>query len=346
MLRLLSALIPALVSAFRSRRDLVLENLALRQQFSTLASRRLPSLSSADRAFWVALRLLWPGWRRVLVIVQPDTVVRWHRAGFRAYWRWLSRKRIRGGRPPLAREVRDLIRRMATETFWGAPRIHGELLHLGFQVSERGVARYLRSLRPWPKPVQSWKAFLENHRHGIAAMDIFTVPTATFRVLHVLFVIRHGRRSLARLGVTASPTAAWVIQQLREAFPFETAPKHLFFDRAATFSTEVISVIRSMGIEPLRTAFRCPWQDGIAERFVATVRRELLDHVIVLNERHLQHLLSEFVAYYQVDRTHLALGKDSPVGRPVEPQPGATATVIALPRVGGLHRRYAWRRAA
>jgi putative transposase len=187
MLRLLSALVPAFVSAFRSRRDLALENLALRQQLSTLASRQRPSLSSADRAFWVALRHLWSGWRRVLVIVQPDTVVRWHRAGFRLYWARLSRRTRPPGRPPLPSEVRSLIRRMASENDWGAPRIHGELVHLGFQVSERSVARYLRSLRPWPKPVQSWKSFLENHRHGIAAMDFFTVPTATFRVLHCGF---------------------------------------------------------------------------------------------------------------------------------------------------------------
>jgi len=234
---------------------------------------------------------------------------------------------------------------MARENGWGAPRIHGELLRLGIDASERSVSRYLRDLPGRSKPSQGWTAFLTNHRHGIAAMDFFTVPTAAFRVLYVLFVIGHWRRSLAWFGVTRSPTAAWVIQQLREAFPFENAPSHLLFDRSRSFGREVASALRAMGIAPVRTGFRCPWQKGVAERIVATVRRELLDHVIVLNEYHLRSI-SEFVAYYHVDRTHLALDKDAPAGRPIELRPCSTARVAGLPRVGGLHRRYTWSRAA
>jgi len=221
MLRLLIALLPTLHAALRSRRDLVIENMALRQQLATLASRRHPVIRRADRLFWILLRRLWSGWADSLAIVQPDTVVRWHRAGFRIYWNWLSRRGVRSGRPPLPREVRALIRRMATENSWGAPRIHGELLRLGFEVSERSVSRYLRALPRAPRAGQTWTNFLRNHRDGIAAMDFFSVPTVTFRVLQVLLVIRHGRRDVARCAVTAIPTAAWVAQQLREAFPFD-----------------------------------------------------------------------------------------------------------------------------
>jgi putative transposase len=228
----------------------------------------------------------------------------------------------------------------------GAPRIHGELLRLGFNVSERSVSRYLRALPRAPRAGQTWKTFLRNHRDGIAAMDFFSVPTVTFRVLQVLLVIRHGRRDVARCAVTTTPTAAWVAQQLREAFPFDSAPRFTIFDRGAIFSAAVTAALRSLLMEPTRTSYRSPWQNGVAERFVATVRRELLDRVIVLNERHLECLVESFIDYYHHDRTHLGLDKDTPLGRPVEPRPLVPATVVGLPRVGGLYRRYAWRRAA
>jgi len=207
MLRLLVALLPTLRSALRTRRDLVVENLALRQQLATLAGRRHPVIRPADRLFWILLRRLWSGWAESLAIVRPDTVVRWHRAGFRVYWNWLSRRGGRSGRPSLPHEVRALIRRMATENHWGAPRIHGELLRLGIQLSERSVSRYLRSLPRAPRAEQTWKTFLRNHRDGIAAMDFFSVRTVTSRVLQVLLVIGHGRRVVARCAVAANPTA-------------------------------------------------------------------------------------------------------------------------------------------
>ncbi len=347
MLRLLVALLPTLRSAMRSRRDLVIDNLALRQQLSTFASRQHPDIRPADRAFWILLRRSWSGWAASLAIVEPDTVVRWHRAGFRIYWNWLSRRAKRSGRPPLPREVRALIRRMVTENSWGAPSIHGELLCLGFEVSERSVSRYLRSLPRTPRAGQTWTTFLRNHRDGIAAMDFFSVPTVTFRALHVLFIIRHGRREVARCAVTTSPTAAWVAQQLRDAFPFESAPRFMIFDRGATFTDGVLATLRSLQVEPTRKSYRSPWQNGVAERFVATVRRELLDHVIVLNEHHLRRLLDSFIDHYNQDRTHLGLSKDTPLGRSVEHRPpGSTSNVVSLPRVGGLHHRYAWRQAA
>jgi transposase InsO family protein len=188
--------------------------------------------------------------------------------------------------------------------------------------------------------------FLRNHRVGIAAMDFFTVPTAMFRVPHVFLVILHGRRNVVRCAVTTSPTAAWVAQQLREAVPFESAPRFMIFDRDATFSAGLTSTIRSMFMEPTRTSYQSPWQNGVAERFVGTVRRELLDHVIVLNERHLRQLSKSFVTYYNEDRTHIGVGKDSPSGRLAEQKPGLASNLVSLPRVGGLHHRYAWRQAA
>jgi transposase InsO family protein len=177
-------------------------------------------------------------------------------------------------------------------------------------------------------------------------MDFFTVHTAMFRVLHVFLVIRPGRRDVLHCAVTTTPTAAWVAQQLRETFPFESAPRFMIFDRDAIFSAGLTATIRSMLMEPKRTSFQSPWQNGVAERLVGTVRQELLDHVIVLNERHLRQLIGSFVAYYNADRTHLGVGKDSPSGRPVEQRPCVTSNVVNLPRVGGLHRRYAWRQAA
>jgi putative transposase len=346
MLRLLVALLPTLRSAMRSRRDLVVENLALRQQLATLSARRHPHIRPADRLFWIVLRRLWSGWAETLTIVRPDTVAGWHRAGFRIYWNWLSRRGERSGRPPLPREVRALIRRMATENPWGAPRIHGELLRLGFDVSERSVSRYLRSLPGTPRANPTWTTFLRNHRNGIAAMDFFTVPTAMFRVLHVFLVIRHGRRDVVRCTVTTSPTAAWVAQQLREAFPFDSAPRFMIFDRDAIFSAGVTATLRSMQTEPTRTGHRSPWQNAVAERFIGTVRQELLNHVIILNEHHLRRLLESFISYYNLDRTHLGVRKDAPYGRPVERRPSATSNVVSLPRVGDLHHRYAWRQAA
>ena len=234
-----------------------------------------------------------------------------------------------------------MIRRMAAENpTWGAPRIHGELRMLGFDVSERTVSRYMprRSLRP--ETVQRWLVFLRNHRDAVAAMDFFVVPMVTFRVLYVWFMLEHGRRRLLRFAVTDHPAASWVIQQLREAFPFESAPRHLIFDRDSTFSASVVSAVKAFGIKPARISYRSPWQNGVAERWIGSVRRELLDHIVVLGERHLRRLLGEYVAYYHDDRTHLGLEKATPAGRPVERRPDGEANIVARARVGGLHQRY------
>jgi transposase InsO family protein len=300
MLRLLRLLSIVPVCCFRSRCDLLLENLALRQQLTVL--RRLhprPRIAPSDRLFWVMLRRLWPGWKHALILVQPETVVRWHRAGFKLYWTWLSRHQTRVGRRCISMELRKLLFRMAAENpTWGAPRIHGELKMLGIDISERTVLRWMRKVPRSPEPAKRWATFLRNHREAIAAMDFFTVPTLTFGVLYCFFVIEHDRRRILHCNVTRHPSSAWVVQQLREAFPYDSAPKFLIFDRGANFNEEVIDTVKSFGIQPKRTSFRSPWQNGVAERWVGSCRRDLLDQVIVVNERHLKRLMSEYVRYY------------------------------------------------
>jgi transposase InsO family protein len=284
---------------------------------------------------------LWAGWRRALILVQPETVVRWHRAGFKLYWTWISRHRIRVGRKCVSRELRELIFRMVTEnSTWGAPRIHGELQMLGFDLSERTVLRWMKKAPRNPEPAKRWAAFLTNHREAITAMDFFTVPTLTFGVLYCFFVLAHGRRRILHCNVTKPPTSAWVAQQLREAFPFDSAPKFLIFDRGSNFNEEVIDAIGSFGIKPKRTSFQSPWQNGVAERWVGNCRRDLLNHVVVLNERHQKRLMSEYLRYYHEDRTHLGLAKGTPVGREAQQNPNVGCKVVSTPRLGGLHHRY------
>jgi transposase InsO family protein len=302
-------------------------------------------LNSFDRFFWTTLHRIWSRWTDVLVLVKPETVVGWHRQGFRLYWRWRSRPR--GGRPKITEEIRGLIRCMAEENQdWGAPKIHGELQKLGFVVSERSVARYLRRIRRRGDPGKRWLAFLQNHREVIAAFDFFTVPTVTFKLLYCIFVIEHGRRRILHFNITPHPTAEWVVQQLREAFP-EAAPyRHVILDRDTKFDTDVITFLKATGLKPKRTSVQAPWQNGIAERFVGSCRREILDHVIALNQQHLRRLIRDYVSYYHLDRIHDSLEKDTPNRRPVEQKPAANATVISNARLGGLHHRYGWREAA
>ena len=269
-------------------------------------------------------------------IVKPETVIGWHRKGFRRFW---TRKSRRGkpGRPPVSSEFRGLIRRMSRENpLWGAPRIHGELRMLGFEVSEAAVSKYMPR-HPKP-PSQTWRTFLENHVGCLASTDFFVVPTATFSLLFVLVVLRHERRRIVHIGTTAHPTAAWVAQQIREAFPWETAPRYMIRDRDRVYGIAFRSRIKAMGIEEVVTAPRSPWQSPYVERVIGSIRRECLDHVIVLNERHLRAILLSYIDYYQRSRTHLALGKDTPERRSV--QPAGAGKIVAFPQVGGLHHRY------
>src|SRR5215471_19276173 len=242
------------------------------------------SENALDRLFWTTLSRCWPRWTDVLEIVKSKTVVGWHRAGFRLYWRWHSRGR--GGWPKVTAEIRALIRQMAEENAgWGAPKIHGELLKLGLVVCERTVARYLRRIRRRGNPSQSWLAFLENHREVIVAFDFFTVPSVTFRLLYGFFVIEHGRRKILHFNVTRHATAEWVVQQLREALPEAGPYRYAIFDRDSKYDADVITFLKATGLQAKQTSVQAPWQNGVAERWVGSCRREILDHVIPLNRK-------------------------------------------------------------
>ena len=336
MLHLLYALLATARSSLKSHRELSLENLALRQQLAILkrATKR-PKLTNADRAFWVALSRLWTGWQHALMLVKPETVIRWHRKSFKLYWTWKSRSR--GGRPRIDAEIRTLIGRMARENpTWGAPRIHGELLKLGFDVSEATVSRYMpRRRKP---PSQTWRSFLRNHAQDLVSIDFFVVPTATFRTLYVFLVLEHKRRHIVHFNVADGPSAQWTGQQLVNAFPYDPAPKHLIRDRDKIYGAAFVRRVRSMGIDQVLTAPRSPWQNPHCERVIGTLRRECLDHVIVLGEQHLRRILRRYLKYYHCSRTHLALDKDAP--EPRERESIDQGRVIAFPMVGGLHHRY------
>jgi putative transposase len=343
MLALLLDLLVSLRSACRTRAELALENLTLRQQLASLhrASPR-PRLRLADRAFWVGISQIWSGWADSLVIVKPETVVRWHRAGFRLFWRWKSRSRT-PARDDTSPEVKQLIRRMAEANVgWGAPRIHGEMLKLGIEISERRVSRFMPR-KPRKPPSQTWRRFLDNHLGSLASIDFFTVPTATFRVLFVFLVLVHNRRRVVHFNVTEHPSALWTAQQVVEAFPEDTAPKHTVRDRDGIYGEAFCRRVKGVGIEEVVTAPQSPWQNAYAERLVGSVRRECLNHVIVLGEKHLRRILIAYLSYYHKSRTHLSLGKDAPEPRAV--QPPAMGEIAELPEVGGLHHRYE-RRAA
>ena len=332
-------LVSAILRLFRGRRTLLLENLALRQQLAALKRKHpRPRLAAFDKLFWVLARRFWCGWKQALLIVSPETVVRWHRSGCALYWRVISKTQRVFGRKRISQEIRDLIFRMVAENLaWGAPRIHGELLMLGFDISERTISRWMRRAPRDPEPAKRWLAFLRNHREAIAAMDFFTVPTITFRVLYCFFVISHDRRRVLHFNVTPHPSSTWIVQQLREAFPDQSAPRFLIFDRDAKYGLEVPTAVRSMAIRPVRTSIQSPGQNGVVERWVESCRRDLLDHVIATSERHLKRLLSDYVRYYHEDRTHLGLNKQTPSGRVRSMDWGA---VVCRARLGGLHHRY------
>ena len=329
-----------LACRFRSRALLELEVIALRHQLAVLRRQRpgRTRLSSVDRFIWVWLYRVWPRCLNVIVLVKPATVIQWHRQGFRLYWRWRSKS----GRPLVDREVRDLIRKMSNANpLWGAPRIHGELLKLGIGVSQATVGKYMVRRPGTPSP--TWRSFLRNQAIGIAAIDMFVVPSATFRLLFVMLILAHDRRKVVRFDVTQHPTAGWLSRQVTEAFPWGTAPRYLLRDRDASYGSLFSNRVETMGITEVITAPRSPWQNAYVERVIGSIRRECLDHVVIFSERHLRRVLSSYFDYYHRTRTHLSLDKDCPDSRPV--QPPASGNVIAFRQVGGLHQRYE-RRAA
>jgi putative transposase len=330
-----------MVVAFRERRDLALENLALRQQLGVLKRKGVPRLKRKDRIFWVVLSRIWSHWREALHLIKADTVVGWQRQGFRIYWARISYRKSEG-RHRVSSEVRALIKKMSqANPFWGAPRIHGELLKLGIEISERTVSRLLPKDRK--PPSQSWRAFLNNHFSDLVSIDFFTVPTVTFRVLFVFVVLSHSRRRVVYSNVTEHPTAWWTGQQMVQAFAEETAPRYLLRDQDKIYGNAFQDRISGMDIEQILTARQSPWQSPFVERLIGSIRRDCLDHVIVLGEQHLRGILTSYLAYYHRSRTHLSLDKDAPEPRAV--QPPKLGPVVEFPEVGGLHHRYE-RRAA
>ena len=316
--------------------ELVAENLLLRHQLAVLTRpiRKRPRLRAGDRLFWVVAARLWRGWRRHLVLVRPETVVRWHRRGWRLFWRWKSRSRL--GRPRLCAEWRELIAVIARDNpRWGSERIRGELLKLGIAVSKRSVQRY-RGRGPARPPSQTWRTFLQNHAGTIWAADLLTVLALTFKVLYVLVFITHGRRELVHVNVTAHPTAAWVWRQLVVATAWGRRPRFLLRDRDAVYGGDFARRTAALGVETLLAPVRAPRANAVAERVIGTLRRECLDHVIVLSERHLRTVLSEFLRYCNGDRPHRTLHLQPPRPHVVT----ATGPIRARPVLGGLHHVY------
>jgi putative transposase len=332
------SLLLTLRASLRTRAALQLEILALRHQLQVVERSRLRRvrLTGADRLLWVWLSRVWDDWRAAVHMVRPETVLAWHRRGFRLFWSWKSRRRHRAGRPEVPADVRLLIRTMAdANPLWGAPRIHGELLKLDIDISQATVAKYMpRHRRP---PSQTWRTFLANHWTQIAAADFFVVPTVTYRLLFVFVILAHQRRRMVHVAVTAHPTAAWTAQQLREAFPEDAAPRYLVHDRDHAFAA-LAATANGMGIQDIPTAPRSPWQNAYAERVIGSIRRECVDHVLVMNEAGLLRIMTQCLAYYHHARTHLSLAKDSPHPRAIAPL--ARGPIVATPQVGGLHHRY------
>ena len=337
MAGMITLILTGLLRGVRTQRSLMLENLALRHQLVVLQRTvRRPRLRTADRLFWVLPSRLWAGWTDAISVVQPATVIRWQRSAFKFFWTWKSRRTGPGG-PAVAPEIRALIRRMSkANPLWGAPRIHGELQKLGLEISQAAVSKYLG--RPNRPPSQTWRTFLDHHLQTLVSVDFFVVPTVLFKVLFVFVVLAHERRRVVHINVTDAPTAQWTARQLVEAFPWQTAPRYLLRDRDAVYGVAFSRRAQSVGIHEVKTAARSPWQNPYVERLIGTLRRECLDHVVVLNEPRPRRLLRDYLLYYHSARTHLSLAKDAPEPRRVERLD--EGRIVETPMAGGLHHRY------
>src|SRR6266487_1499234 len=322
-------------SPFKSKNRLAAENAALRHQLIVLQRRVRGRIqfTNGDRLFLVMLYRWFPSVLKAITIIRPETLVRWQRAGFCRYWRWKSRSL--GGRPKIDAELRALIRRMSAEnSLWGAPRIHGELLKLGFEVGQSSVAKYM--VKRYGPPSQGWRTFPRNHAPDIAAMDLFVVPTIGFGLLYVLVIVRLARRDLVWINATSNPTADWIARQITEVFPWNEAPRYLIRDRDRVYGAAVTRRLRAMGIRDKPIAPGSPWQNGFAERLIGSIRRECVDHIVVLGEMHLRRVLKSYARYYNETRTHRSLDKDAPISRPVL----RAGSIISHALLGGLHHHY------
>jgi hypothetical protein len=329
MLALLAFLLAVLSLPFKSKSRLEAENAALRRQLIVLQRkvRGRVHFTNSDRLFFIQLYRWFPSVLKAITVIRPETLVRWHRSGFRRYWRWKSRSL--GGRPQIEADLRALIRRMSIENpLWGAPRIHGELLKLGFEIAQM--------VKQHGAPSQAWRAFLLNHAPDIAAMDLFVVPTISFKLLYGLMIVRMARRRLLWVAVTANPTAEWIARQINEAFPWNEAPRYLIRDQDCVYGAMVTRRVRAMGIRDKPIVRGSPWQNCFAERLIGSIRRECLDHIVVVGEAHLRRILDAYAAYYNMSRTHRSLDKDAPFSRPVQ----RVSSIHSHPVLGGLHHHY------
>ena len=324
-----------LLSLFKSRTQLQLEIVFLRKQLEIL--NRTPKkiqIKTRDRFLFVFMKRIFTNWKSNLIIIKPETVISWHRKGFKLYWRWKSRHH--GGRPKIPKEQIDLIKQMANENpHWGVPRIHGEILKLGFDISESTVMRYI------PKKIgrtsgQRWKTFLRNHASEIVSIDFLTVPTYNFKQLYILIFLSHNRRKIIHFNVTAHPTSNWSTQQLKNALYENEIPKYLIRDRDTKFGNLFSQSVSDFDIREIVTTYRSPWQNGYCERVIGSIRREFLDHLIIMNENHLRKLLKEYFLYYNTQRTHLGLNKDSPESRPAQ----VIGKIDKIAVANGLHNYY------
>jgi len=322
--------------------QVALENAALRQQLAVFKRDvKRPKLRRWDRLFWIGLRAIWKDWKSALVIVRPETVISWQQKRFKRYWWRLSQSKG-PGRPRVSSEIRTLISNMAAANpFWGAPRVHGELLKLGYEISERTVSRLMP--KNDKKPSQTWTTFLRNHVGQMVSIDFFTVATVRLHVLYVFVILAHERRRVLHFNVTEHPTAVWAAQQIIEAFPEDGAPRYLLRDRDGIYGHCFTTRIEGMGIEQVRITARSPWQNCYVERAIGSIRRECLNHMIVLSEQHLRRILKSYFRYYHESRTHLSLSKDAPESRAI--QANELERIVQIPQLGGLHHRYE-RRAA
>src|SRR6266568_5006952 len=335
MIALLWFLLTLFASPLKSKSRLEAENAALRYQLIVLRRKVGGGVrqTNGDRLFFIQLYRWFPSVLKVITVIRPETLVRWHRAGFRRYWCWKSRPF--GGRPQISAELRALIRRMSIENpLWGAPRIHGELLKLGFEVAQSSVAKYM--VKRGGPPGQGWRTLLRNHAPDIAAMDLFVVPTIGFSLLYAFVIVRLDRRDLVWTNVTTNPTAEWIARQLTEAFPWSTAPRYLVRDRDRIYGSIVPRRLRAMGIRDKPIAPASPWQNGFAERLIGSIRRECVDHIVVLGEAHLRRILESYARYYNDIRTHRSLDKDAPAFRPIQ----RIGNIASHAILGGLHHHY------
>jgi transposase InsO family protein len=337
---MLKSLFQLFCKSFSTNFQLKLEVIYLTKQLE-IYQRNDPKLkiSGTDRMFFSFMRSILSNWREKLFIVKPNTLIKWHRLGFRHFWKQKSGKE--GGRPSMNLEVIILIKKMVAENpLWGAPRIHSELLMLGYKICESTVQRYMPK-KGKKNNGQNWKTFLKNHFMDIISIDFLTVPTINFKQMYVLVIIEHYRRKLIHFNVTSNPTSEWTIQQIRNLLFDYKAPKYLIRDRDKKYGNLFSEGINNFGIKQIMTAYRCPWQNGYVERVIGTIKRECLDHVIILNENHLKSILDNYVSYYNKYRPHLGINQDSPEGRAVQSE----GTIYKVPAVNGLHHVY-FRKAA